>query len=164
MLFKSLYVIQKYFGRTSLTRSLQNFSLVITDKSRSLSNEKDEFSCRKFTFDGQTNSQWVIRLLCINATHTCVSTCGIAIAFAPNSTSADGNVTLLSLVFMGLLLISLGSCLFSTMDIVLVSIFTGSSPTRRDDNILSPTLPIRSQAFWANSFFCREKYRGMHLF
>lgn len=76
------------------------------------------------------------------------------IAFEPNNFSGGGNVTLLSLILAGLSLIALGSCLFNLMDIALVSISRGSSPTSCDDNMLSPTLLIRIQAFWANTFVC----------
>ena len=74
------------------------------------------------------------------------------IAFEPNNFSGGGNVTLLSFILAGLSLIALGSCLSNLMDIALVSISRGSSPTSRDDNMLSPTLLIRVQAFRARTF------------
>ena len=85
---------------------------------------------------------------------TCVSTCAMPIAFEPSNFSGGGNVTLLSLILAGLSLIAFGSCLFNLMEIALVSISRGSSPTSCDDNMLSPTLLIRVQAFWANTFVC----------
>ena len=90
---------------------------------------------------------------------TCVSTCSMPIAFNPNNFSGGGNVTLLSSILAGLSLIALGSCLFNLMDIALVFISRGSSPTSCDDNMLSPTLLIRVQAFWARTFVYLIKKR-----
>lgn len=85
---------------------------------------------------------------------TCVSTWAMPIAFEPNNFSGGGNVTLLPFIVAGLSLIALGSCLSNLIDIALVSISRGSSPTSCDDNMLSPTLLIRVQAFWARTFVC----------
>ena len=91
---------------------------------------------------------------------TCVSTCVMPIAFVPNNFSGGGNVTLLPFIVAGLSLIALGSCLSNLIDIALVSTSRGSSPTSCVDNMLSPTLLIRVQAFRARTFVCRIKKQG----